>query len=88
MKVHPCSKESSEKKGPKTLTWDQIKEKEGVYKLYNKSSLRFVVLKYNHITYVLLHSDSSLEPASEPLWNRDTFLEVEGAQVCFEIKEL
>lgn len=86
MRVFKCCEEKTQTwRAPTELTWEQIKEKEGVYKLPD-GLVRFVVIKSADRTAVLFVLGHNVEPAEEG-WQLFTFERVENATVCFEIKE-
>lgn len=87
MKVYPCSKEFAEKKEPETLTWEEIKEEEGVYVRKGEDHYKLIVLKFGNSTSVLFSHGDTLEPACGVAWSYLDFVKLENAKVCFEIKE-
>lgn len=94
MKVYSCTNNTvKDKKEPEFLTWEEIKEKEGVYKVTNSFNImedvRFIVLSKMGTVSVLYYNSKSamLEPAAHELWTREKFCRVDDAAVLFEIKE-
>lgn len=88
MKVYRCN-EAPVKAPPKKLSWNEIIQSEGVYKVVSNPNLGYiVVLIYGGVTSILYYREGELEPASVS-WSTSAFdyVRVENARVCFEIKE-
>lgn len=88
MKVESCST----KQAQDTLSFDQIRSAEGVYRLARAPSeaVRFLVLRRGTAQTVVLHytpSTGALVPVSAELgWDKETFLKAPEQRVCFELK--
>ncbi len=90
MKVLKCSiaKEPSTEQKLLLLSYDDMTKKEGVYKIANGAyrDVRLVVVKAGESTVVLYYNNYTIQPAG-PVWRKFTFEKIEGAEVCFEIRE-
>lgn len=86
MKVSTCST-ASLPNNPVGITYEEMVSKEGVYKCVGSSSgSRLIVLKSKDSSSVLYSGCGVLESAGARF--RDyRFIKVEGATICFEIKE-
>lgn len=88
MKVYKCN-EAPVKAPPKKLSWNEIIQTEGVYKIADRARSGYiVVLIYGGVTSILYYNKGTLEPASVS-WStsRYEYVRVENARVYFEIKE-
>lgn len=91
MKVIPCGTKTSFLV-PKTLTYDQMMGREGVYKAagYTHEDVRLIVLGSTTGTNTLLYYSLTTHNFSVAIngWNSAAgFIRLDDAQVCFGIKE-
>lgn len=86
MKVYKCSSTRQEKT-PERFSYEQIKNREGIYKSISgtSSDLRIVIITTGDCVARLVYNNNSLAALNEPWWSGSVF-EAANEEVCFELR--
>lgn len=86
MKVEKCS--CPESVEPKTLSFDEITKKEGIYRHYGGNpDVRLITIAHGEYNVTLYSHGKFLSPASKAGWNNYRFIECPDEVVCFEVRK-
>lgn len=87
MKIFKCGEETKSSEFP--LSWEQVKEGDGIYASEYSGESRIIVIKYNGpgVESALLYFDgaSHLEPVYEGYWKEYTY-RLTGERLCLEVR--